>query len=149
MTATVVIGLPSQYRESTTNGGISMKKLFFALLLSSSFIFAQDNSNATQDTSGKNSNSNDTKGSITLQGCISKSSGDYVLMKQNPAETLELQATNKIKLSKYLGQRVEVTGTKSASMSTSSDAIARMGSPSSETLTITSIKSLAKDCPTR
>jgi len=71
------------------------------------------------------------------------------LMKQNPAETYELQATSKIKLRHYLGQRVEVTGTKSPSMSTSSDSMARMGAPSSVTLTITSIKTLDKDCTER
>ena len=120
-----------------------MKKLFFALLLSGSFLLAQDNSAMSQDKSG------DSKGPLTIQGCVSRSSGDYTLMKQNPAETFELQATNKIKLKHYLGQRVEVTGTKSASMSTSSDAIARMGSPSPVTLTITSIRMLDKDCSAR
>lgn len=118
-----------------------MKKLFFASLLSSTFLFAQDNSAMSQD-----NNPADSKGPITLQGCVSRSSGDYTLMKQNPAETYELQAANRIKLKHYLGQRVEVTGTKSASMSTSSDAMARMGSPSSVTFTITSIKTLDRDC---
>jgi hypothetical protein len=67
-------------------------------------------------------------------------------MKQNPAVTYELQATNKIKLSKYLGQRVEVVGKESPSMSTSSDNSARSGSPSPVTVTITSIKTLDKEC---
>ncbi|MFY9903774.1 MAG: hypothetical protein WBX02_14575 [Terriglobales bacterium] len=120
-----------------------MSKLIFALLLSSSFLLAQDSIPMSQD------NSKDAKGQVTLQGCVSRSSGDYVLMKQNPAETYELQATNKIKLRHYLGQRVEVTGTKSPSMSTSSDSMARMGSPASVTLTISSIKTLDKDCPER
>jgi hypothetical protein len=120
-----------------------MKKLFFALLLSSSFLLAQDSQTVSDE------HSKDSNGPVTLQGCVSRSTGDYVLIKQNPAETFELQATNKIKLSKYLGQRVEVMGTKSPSMSTSSDATGRMGSPSSVTLTVTSIKTLDKDCPTR
>lgn len=120
-----------------------MKKLFLALLLSSSFLLAQDNSATSQD------NSADSKGPVTITGCVSRSSGDYTLMKQNPAETYELQASNNIKLKHYLGQRVEVTGTKSASMSTSSDAIARMGSPSPVTLTVTSIKTLDKNCSAR
>src|ERR1700733_9352970 len=120
-----------------------MNKLFFALLLSSSFLLAQDNTAMSQDHSA------DSKGPVTIQGCVSRSSGDYTLLKQNPAETYELQPANKIKLKHYLGQRVEVTGTKSASMSTSSDAIARMGSPSSVTFTITSIKVLDKNCSER
>lgn len=120
-----------------------MKRLFLALILSGSFLLAQDNGAASQD------NRNDSKGQVTVQGCVSRMSGDYVLMKQDPAETFELQATNKIKLKRYLGQRVEVTGTKAPSMSTSSDAIARMGSPSPVTLTITSIKALDKNCSDR
>lgn len=120
-----------------------MRRLLFALLLSSSFLLAQDSTPVSQDAS-----KND-KGQVTLQGCVSRSSGDYVLMKQNPAETYELQATNKIKLRHYMGQRVEVTGTKSPSMSTSSDSMARMGAPSAVTLTITSIKTVDKDCSER
>jgi hypothetical protein len=125
-----------------------MKTLFFALLLSSSFLLAQDSGSVSQDKANQD-NSKDSKGAVTMQGCVSRSSGDYVLIKQDPAETLELQATNKIKLSHYLGQRVEVTGTQSASMSTSSDTTARSGSPSSVTLTITSIKTLDKNCTER
>ncbi|MGA7631328.1 MAG: hypothetical protein WCB11_11205 [Terriglobales bacterium] len=120
-----------------------MSKLIFALLLSSSFLLAQDNGPVSQD------NSKDARRQVTLQGCVSRSSGDYVLIKQNPGETYELQAANKIKLRHYMGQRVEVTGRKSASMSTSSDSMARLGSPSAVTLTITSIKTLDKDCTER
>lgn len=102
--------------------------LALALLLSASFLLAQDNKQTT------------------VQGCISKASGDYTLMKQNPAVTYELQATGKIKLSHYLGQRVEVTGTTSPSMATSSDAVERGGAPSAVTLTISSIRTISKEC---
>jgi hypothetical protein len=61
--------------------------------------------------------------------------------------TYELQATGKTKLRHYLGQRVEVIGTESPSLSTSSDTSTRMGSPASMTLTITSIKTIDKECP--
>src|ERR1700723_1291455 len=118
-----------------------MKTLFFALLLSSSFLLAQDSSPMSND-SAKNS-----KGQVTIQGGVSRASGDYILMRQDPAVTYELQAANKIKLRHYLGQRVEVTGTESPSMSTSSDSTARSGSPSPVTLTITSIKTIDKECP--
>lgn len=141
---TAAIATPSQLlRKQENMEALFMGKLIFALFVSSSFLLAQDGSTAKQD------NSNDSKSPVTMQGCVSRSSGDYVLMKQDPAETFELQATSKIKLKHYLGQRVEVTGTKSASMSTSSDAIARMGSPSPETLTISSIKVLDKNCSER
>jgi len=116
-----------------------MRKLWFVLLLSCGFLLAQD-SNPSQH------NSKASKGQVTVQGCVGRSTGDYILTKQDPGMTYELQATGKIKLRKYLGQRVEVTGTESPSMSTSSDAIARMGSPASVTLTITSIKTIEKEC---
>ncbi len=59
-------------------GGTLMSKLIFALLLSSSFLLAQDNSSEQEfELNG-----------ITLQGCVSRSSGDYVLMKQDPGVNL-------------------------------------------------------------
>ena len=83
-----------------------MRKLWFALLLSGSFLLAQDSSPRTTS----QHKSKESKGEVTLQGCVSRSSGDYILIKQDPAMTYELQATGKIKLRKYLGQRVEVIG---------------------------------------
>jgi hypothetical protein len=135
--ATAAPVLPSE----SMRGENSMKKGWFVLLLfSASFLVAQDsNSGAMGQDSSKGS-----KGQVTVQGCVSRSSGDFVLIKQDPGITYELQATGKIKLSRYLGQRVEVNGTQSPSMSTSSDA-ARAQAP--VTLTITSIKTIDKECP--
>ncbi len=89
------------------------------------------------------------KQTLTVKGCVSRSNGDYILFQQDPGMTYELQATGKTKLRKYLGQQVEVTGTESPSLSTSSDALTRTGSPASVTLTITSIKTIAKECQAR
>ncbi len=119
-----------------------MRTWFFVLLLSSSFVLAQDSS-MSQNTS------RDSKGQVTIQGCVSRSSGDYILMRVDPAVTYELQPANKIRLSRYLGHRVEVVGKESPSLSTSSDTSARSGSPSPVTLTITSIKTLDKECSER
>lgn len=122
-----------------------MKKLLFViLLLSGSFLLAQDSSSANSGQDMK-----DSKGQVTMQGCVNRSSGDYTLVKQNPAMTYELQGSRKIRLSRYLGQRVEVTGNESPTMSTSSDATAKMGSAAPTTLTVTSIKTLDKDCSVR
>ncbi|MGA7077304.1 MAG: hypothetical protein WBQ43_14550 [Terriglobales bacterium] len=120
-----------------------MSKLLFAFLLASSFLLAQDSNTKSQQ------NSKVPNGQETIRGCVSRFSGDFILMKQDPAISYELQATNKIKLRKYLGQRVEVIGTESPSMSTSSDAMTKVGAPSSVTLTITSIKTLDKECSER
>jgi hypothetical protein len=118
-----------------------MQKLFFALLLSSGILLAQDNNTMSPNTS-KASN-----GQETIRGCVSRANGDYVLIKQDPGMTYELQSTGKIKLRHYLGQRVEVIGTESPSLSTSSDALAKDAAP--VTLTITSIKTLDKECPSK
>jgi hypothetical protein len=114
-----------------------MKFLLIALLLSASFVIAQDTSSTTKSD----------KNQITVQGCVSRSNGDYILMKQDPGVTYELQATGKLKLHRFLGQRVEVTGDQSPSMSTSSDATNRMGSASPVTITVRSIKAIDKECP--
>jgi hypothetical protein len=118
-----------------------MKTLWFALLLSSSFLLAQDNPSAMRQR-----NSKDSKEEVTLQGCVSRSSGDYILMKQNPGITYQLQATGKIRLRNYLGQRVEAVGSESPTMSTSSDAMNKVGSAAPVTLTVTSIRTIDKDC---
>jgi hypothetical protein len=122
-----------------------MKKLLFStLLLSGSLLFAQNSTAADSGPSAAQKDSD--KGQITVTGCVSKFSGDYTLIKDNPAITYELQATGKTRLKDYLGQRVRVTGWKLESLSTSSDAMAREGSPSPLTIKISSIKTLDKDC---
>ena len=121
-----------------------MKKLSFALLLLGGFLLAQesDPSNPSQQ------NSKTPKGQITIQGCVARSAGDYILMKQDPGMTYQLRATGKISLNHYLGQQVEVTGKESPSLSTSSNPSGRMGSPS-VALNITSIKTIEKQCSAR
>jgi hypothetical protein len=118
-----------------------MKRLWFVLLLLGSFLTAQE-SEPIQN------NSKPSTGQITVQGCVSRSAGDYTLMKQDPGMTYQLQATGKIKLSHYLGQQVEITGKESPSLRTSSSTPARTG-PASVALTITSIKTIAKECSAR
>lgn len=119
-----------------------MKNIWAVLLLLSSLLLAQEsNPSATSQPKSKNA-----KGQVTVQGCVGKFSGDYVLTKQDPAITYELQATGKTKLRHYLGQRVEVTGTEAPSMSTSSDALNKTGSASPVTITITSIKTISQEC---
>ena len=119
-----------------------MKNILAVLLLLSSLLLAQQsNPSATSQPKSK-----DAKGQVTVQGCVGKFSGDYILTKQDPAITYELQATGKTKLRHYLGQRVEVTGTEAPSMSTSSDALNKTGSASPVTITITSIKTISQEC---
>ncbi|HEY6339064.1 MAG TPA: hypothetical protein VIW68_11285 [Candidatus Sulfotelmatobacter sp.] len=121
---------------------MSMRRLWISARLVSCFLLAQSRNASPQ-------NSKNSVGQVTVQGCVARSSGDYTLIEQDPGMTYELQATGKIKLHHYLGQRVEVTGKEAPSLSTSSDVLARTGSPASVTLTISTIRTIAKECPAR
>jgi hypothetical protein len=111
------------------------------LLMSGSFGLAQA---TNSDQPGNNQN-----GQVTVRGCVSKSAGDYILMQADAGNSYELQGTDKIKLRSYLGQRVEVRGTQSPTMATSSDEGDREGAGSPVTITVSSIKTLSKECRSR
>jgi hypothetical protein len=120
-----------------------MKLKLMLVLLLPAILLAQDYGNAARE------NAKDSKGQMTVQGCVGRSSGNYVLTKQNPGMTYQLQATGKTKLRNYLGQRVEVSGTESPTMSTSSDAMNKTGSAASSTITVSSITVIDKVCTAR
>lgn len=116
--------------------------VLLVLLVSASIIAAQDNNPPKGATSD---NSRPSRGQMTVEGCVSRSNGDYTLVKPAPAKTYELDPTGKTRLSHYLGQQVQVTGTTSPSLRTSSDSLEGRA-PSSVTLTVTSIRTVAKEC---
>jgi hypothetical protein len=120
-----------------------LRNLWLVLLFSASFTLAQD----TKPNNPSKEKPKDPKGQVIVQGCVGSSSGDYVLVKQDPAFTYVIQATGKIKLGQYLGQLVEATGKEVPTLSSSSDVLTRSGSPSADTLLVTSIKTLRKQCP--
>ncbi len=121
-----------------------MRKLWFVMLLLGSFLLAQESNPSNQSQSSPKTS----KGEITVQGCVGRSAGDYILTKPDPGMTYQLQATSKIKLGHYLGQQVEVTGKESPSLRMSSNSSARTG-PASVALIITSIKTIEKECSVR
>jgi hypothetical protein len=87
------------------------------------------------------------KDQITARGCVGKLNTDYILIQADQGNSYELQGSRKIRLGPYLGQQVEVTGIESPSLGTSSDYLARSGGPASPvTITVTSIKTIAKRC---
>jgi hypothetical protein len=122
-----------------------MRTLLCVLLLSGSSLLAQYDTPAD----ASKPSVKDSKGQVTLQGCVSRSGGDYTLVKQDPPLTYELQGTHKIRLSHYLGQRVEVTGRMGPTMSSSSDALNKTGNAAPETLSVTAIRTITKDCSVR
>jgi hypothetical protein len=87
-----------------------------------------------------------TKDQVTVRGCVSKQNTDYILLQPDQGNSYQLQGSRKIRLKTYLGQQVEVTGTESPSMSTSSDYLARTGSASPVTIAVSSIKTIANRC---
>lgn len=119
-----------------------MKKILLLVLLTIGSLSLAQAANGADSSNNKN-------GNVTVRGCVSKQAGDYVLMQENPGNSYELQGTHDIKLSQYLGQRVEVTGSKSPTMATSSDEGDREGAGSPVTITVKSIKTLAKECQSR
>ncbi|MGA7381426.1 MAG: hypothetical protein WBX03_11285 [Terriglobales bacterium] len=91
-----------------------MNKILSCLVLASAGLALAQATNSDQP-------KNNQTGQITVRGCVSREAGDYVLMKDDPGNMYELQAAHGVKLSSYLGQRVEVTGRKSPTLATSSD----------------------------
>lgn len=88
-------------------------------------------------------NPKDKQEQVTVQGCVSRSSGDYILTQVDPGNSYVLHSANNVKLGHYLGQQVKVTGTKSTTLSDASDA-GRSTSPI--TITLTSISTISKEC---
>ena len=86
-----------------------MRKFWFVMLLFGSFLLAQESNPSNPSQSSPKTS----KGEITVQGCVDRSTGDYILTKPDPGMTYQLQAPGKIKLGHYLGQQVEVTATAS------------------------------------
>jgi hypothetical protein len=111
--------------------------LFVALVAGS--LFAQANQDQSQQ------GTQDKSGKVTMQGCVSRSSGDFILMQTNPGNTYVLRAPREIKLDQFLGQQVEVTGTEKPTMSTSTN-FTQKRAGSSVTITLESIKTVSKQC---
>jgi DNA-binding transcriptional regulator LsrR (DeoR family) len=80
------------------------------------------------------------KGQLTAQGCVSRSSGYYILMQSGNSYALE--ASRKIDFGHYLGKQVEVTGRERATLSTSSS---RRDAPGL-TIVVDSINTISKQC---
>jgi hypothetical protein len=108
--------------------------LFVGLVAGS--LLAQTNQDQSQQ---------DKTGKVTMQGCVSRSSGDFILMQTNPGNSFVLDAPRKIKLDQFLGQQVEVTGTERSTMSTSNNFPPRRAG-SSVTIVLDSIKTVSKRC---
>jgi hypothetical protein len=80
---------------------------------------------------------------VTVQGCVSRASGDFTLIQPDSSNTYVLRPSGRVKLDPYLGQQVEVTGSETPSMGTSSN----RGRPAAPiTIAVDSIKMISKQC---
>jgi len=112
-------------------------------MLCAALALTAQTTDANQSSGANQSHSKKAKDEVTVRGCVSKSSTDYILTQPDQGNSYELLG---MRFGRYLGQQVEVTGTESPSMSTSSDFLARTGSASPVTITVKSIKTIAKRC---
>lgn len=114
------------------------KAIVLILLFMGGLLMAQSNQGPSQPPAKNN------EGKVTVQGCVGRAAGDFILMRSDPANSFVLEPTRKIKLEPYLGQQVEVTGTESPTMSTSSSFRRRPGS--TVTIVVDSINTISKRC---
>jgi hypothetical protein len=108
--------------------------IVLVLLTGGSWLMARANSNQSP---------NDKQGQITVQGCVSRSSGDYVLMQFDPGNSYVMHTANDIKLGHYLGKEVRVIGIESPTLSDTSDT-GRSAPPT--TIMVNSISTISKEC---
>ena len=119
--------------------------VWLAALVAIGFVAAQ----SAQSQQPKAPSHSDNRDQVTISGCVSRFNGDYVLMKQDPGVSYQLESTRKIPLKSYLGKQVRITGTESPTMSTSEDALNKVGSASSVTISVRSVEILSPECQSR
>jgi hypothetical protein len=112
------------------------RTIVFAMLFAGGCLMALANQDQTQQLPKQK------PGHVTVQECVSRSSGDFTLMQSDPANAYVLRPTGKLKLDPYLGQQVEVTGSETPTSSTSSNY--RRRPDSAVTIAVESIKTLSR-----
>jgi len=113
------------------------RNVFVMLLAGGCWIAQADQNQAQQPTKPK-------PDEVTTQGCVSRSSGDFILMQPDPGNSYVLRPTGKLKLDPFLGQQVEVTGRETPTTSSSSNYNRRPAA--AITIVVDSIKTISKQC---
>lgn len=121
-----------------------MKKIaYLAALCAVPLLVGQS---AAKQPSGGGRDHSSSRTDITVQGCVARSTGYYVLIRTDPGNTYNLEErTRTVRLSSHLGEEVEVTGWESPQLSNSSS-IFYDTAPSAVTVVVTSIKTIAGRC---
>lgn len=116
------------------------------MVLCAAISVSAQTTDASQSSGANQQHSKKAKDEVTVRGCVSKLSTDYILTQPDQGNSYELQGNRKLRIGPYLGQEVEVTGVESPTLGTSSDYLARSGVATSVTITVHSIKTIAKRC---
>jgi hypothetical protein len=122
------------------------KTTIFLMVLCAAISVSAQTTGASQSSNANQQQRKKSKDEVTVKGCLSKLSSDYILTQPDQGNSYELQGSRKMRLGPYLGQEVEVTGVESPSMSTSSDYLTKTGAASPVTINVKSIKTISKRC---
>lgn len=121
-----------------------MKKIYFLMVLCAVSLLV-GRVDAKQSSSERR-NQSTSRGDITFQGCVARSTGYYILMRTDPGNTYNLEEGSRtVNLGLHLGEQVEVAGWESPQLSNSSS-VFYSTAPSAVTVMVTSIKTLAGRC---
>jgi hypothetical protein len=115
------------------------KTIVFFLLFSCGWLMAYANQSKSQQPP-KN------QGHVTVKGCVSRSSGHYILVQSDPSNSYVLEATGTTDMGHYLGQQVEVSGTESDTSPTTSHSTGETGGGPQVTIVVDSINTISKRC---
>ena len=136
-----------------------MRKLFLlisVLLLGLSWAVAQDSSTGSQGSNGSAQSSDSSAGNsgqssrtgsgqMTVEGCLSGSSGNFTLTDKNG--TAYQLTGDTAKLSEHVGHEVKVTGTSGAAGTGASGSTETSASGAGgQSLQVTSLKHISKTC---
>jgi hypothetical protein len=117
-----------------------MRKLFLlisVLLLGLSWAVAQDSSAGSQGSAPRSG----AGGQVTVEGCLSGSSGNFTLTDKNG--TAYQLTGDTAKLSEHVGHEVKITGTSGSADASGSQTSA---SGAGQALQVTSMKHISKTC---
>ena len=115
------------------------KIILFVLLFLASGLMAQPNQDESQHPPKEH------HGQVTVKGCVGRSSGHDTLMGSDSNNSYVLEASSNLDVGHYLGQQVQVTGSESQTLSTSSSSM-RAGTGPPITITADSIKVISRRC---
>ena len=118
-----------------------MRKMvvFFLVVFGGSLMAYGNQSKSEQPSQNQNAQ-------VTVKGCVSHSSGHYILIQSDPSNSYALEAPSTIDIARYLGQQVEVTGSESHTSPTSSHSIKDTGGGPPVAIVVDSINTISKRC---